>query len=311
MSHSPTLSGRTTYGFILTLIVCLLWGIFPIAAKAVLLETDPYTFNFYRFSLPLIVLWIFLARRRQLPTLWRGTQRPLLKRVLAASSLLIINYVLFALALGRITPSSAQILIQIGTMVLLLSGIFLFGERFSKGQWTGCLIFVIGLFVFFFYRIVDMFSGIGSYAVGMGLMVLAALAWATYAILQKPLLEHISSAQILLVIFIFGVLVFLPLSAPLSIFSLSTQALLGLAFCTSSTLIGTGCFAEALAHWEASKISATLSTIPLFTLLFMQLFKHLPGFTIVPEPITLFTIVGALLVVSGATVVAIGKQASS
>lgn len=308
MSRSHTLSGRTTYGFILTIIVCVLWGIFPIAAKAVLLETDPFTFNFYRFSLPLIILWVFLARRRQLPTLWRGAQRPLLRPVLVASTLLIANYVLFAFAMGRITPSSAQILIQIGTMMLLLSGVFLFGERFSRWQWLGCLTFVVGLATFFFYRIVDMFNGIGSYAIGMGLMILAALTWSAYAILQKPLLEHVSSAQILLVIFIFGVLVFLPLSDPLSIFTLSTQALLGLAFCTTSTLIGTGCFAEALAHWEASKISATLTTIPLFTLLFMQILKHHPGFTITAEPITLFTLTGALLVVCGATMVAIAKR---
>lgn len=308
MSNTHTLSGRTTYGFVLTIIVCVLWGVFPIAAKAVLLETDPFTFNFYRFFLPTIILWGFLARRRQLPTLWRGTQRPLLKRVLAAAALLIANYLFFAFALGRITPSSAQILIQVGTMMLLLSGVFLFGERFSKWQWLGCLTFLIGLATFFFYRIMDMFDGFGSYAIGMGLMILAAITWAVYAILQKPLLEHISSAQILLVIFILGIVVFLPLADPLAIFTLSMPALLGLGFCTASTLIGTGCFAEALAHWEASKISATLTTIPLFTLLFMQLLKHHPAFNITAEPITLFTISGALLVVCGATMVAIAKR---
>ena len=308
MSDANTLSGRTTYGFVLTMIVCVLWGIFPIAAKAVLLETDPYTFNFCRFLLPAIILWVFLARRRQLPTLWRGAQRPLLKRVLIIAALLIANYLFFAFALGRITPSSAQILIQVGTMTLLLSGVFLFGERFSKWQWLGCLTFLVGLITFFFYRILAMFDGFGSYAIGMGLMVLAALTWATHAILQKPLLNRISSAQILLVIFILGVLVFFPLSDPLAILSLSTPALLGLGFCTISTLLGTGCFAEALAHWEASKISATLTTIPLFTMLFMQLLKHYPGFNIVAEPITMLTITGTLLVVCGATVVAMGKR---
>ena len=308
MSTTHTLSGRSAYGFVLTITTCVLWGLFPIGAKAVLQETDPFTFNFFRFSLPVIVMWVFLARRRQLPTLWRGPQRPLRKRVFIATGLLIANYVLFAYAMGRITPGSAQILIQIGTMMLLLSGVFLFGERFTKWQWLGCLTFIIGLVTFFFYRIQDMFHGVGSYAIGMGLMILAAITWASYAILQKPLLAHISSAQILLIICIVGVLFFLPLSNPMVITSLSTQALLGLGFCTTSTLIGTGCFAEALAHWEASKISATLSTIPLFTLLFMQIFKHHPDFNIVAEPITLLTLSGALLVVCGATVVAIGGK---
>jgi drug/metabolite transporter (DMT)-like permease len=303
-----TLSGRSTYGFFLTITVCILWGIFPIAAKAVLLETDPHTFNFYRFSLPVVILWGFLAQRRQLPTLLRGQQRPILKRVLVASALLIANYILFAFALGRITPSAAQVLIQTGTMLLLLSGIFIFGERFSKRQWLGCLIFMVGLITFFYYRILDTFDGIGSYGIGMILMIMAAITWASYAILQKPLLNDISPAQILLVVFALGVLVFLPLASPSDILTMSTPAMLGLSFCTISTLIGTSFFAEALAHWEASKISATLTTIPLFTIFFMWGLSFSPAFNITPEPITVLTISGALLVVFGASLVALEKQ---
>jgi len=303
-----TLSGRSTYGFVLTLTVCVLWGIFPIAAKSVLLETDPYTLNFYRFSLPSVILWMFLLRRRQLPSLWRGAQRPLLKRVLIASFLLIGNYIFFAFALGHITPSGAQVLIQAGTMMLLLSGVFLFGEQFSTRQWLGCLTFMAGLVSFFFYHILDMFDGFGSYAIGMGLMLLAAVTWAAYAILQKPLLDKISSAQILLVVFALGVVVFLPLADLSAVLSMSISALIGLSFCVLSTLVGTACFAEALAHWEASKISATLTTIPLFTLLFMQVLSRYPGFKISAEPISGLTIFGALLVVCGAGMVAIGKR---
>ena len=308
MSSESTLSGRSLYGFTLTMAVCVLWGIFPIAAKTVLMETDPYTLNFYRFSLPVIVLYVFLRRRRQLPTLWRGPQRHLRMRVLIASALLIGNYLFFSYALGRITPGGAQVLIQVGTMTLLLSGIFLFGEHFSMRQWLGCAIFFSGLVIFFFYRILSMFGGIDSYAIGMGLMILAALSWASYAILQKPLLREITTAQILLVVFALGVTVFVPLADLGAILTLSPAALIGLAFCIASTLIGTGFFAEALAHWEASKISATLTTIPLFTLLFVQLLSHYFGFNIDAEPITSLTIIGALLVVFGATLVAIGKR---
>lgn len=306
MNTGHPLSGRRGYGVALTMVVCVLWGLFPIAAKAVLLETDPYTLNFYRFSLPLIIMSVFLWRRRQLPTLWRGAQKPLRGRVLLASALLIGNYLLFAYALGRITPGAAQVLIQVGTMVLLLSGVFLFGEKFLPRQWLGCAVFLTGLVVFFLHRIAEMFHGFNSYAVGMGIMLLAALCWAFYAVLQKPLLKDISSIQILVVVFTIGVIIFLPLAELGALSRLSPMALAGLAFCSFSSLVGTAAFAEALAHWEASRISATLTSIPLFTLLFMQLFSLHPGFNITPEPITAFTISGALLVVAGASVVALG-----
>lgn len=306
MNSNSQLSGRRGYGIALTMMVCVLWGFFPIAAKAVLMETDPYTLNFYRFVLPLIIMWVFLWRRRQLPSLWRGQQKPLRGRVLLAAVLLIGNYILFAYGLGRITPGASQVLIQVGTMVLLLSGVFLFGEKFLPRQWLGCAVFVTGLLIFFLHRIVEMFDGFNSYAVGMGIMLLAALSWALYAVIQKPLLKDISSIQILVVVFAIGVIMFLPLAELSAISRLSTFALAGLGFCTFSTLIGTAAFAEALAHWEASRISASLTSIPLFTLLFMQLLSLHPEFHIPPEPITTATVLGALLVVGGASLVALG-----
>ncbi len=272
------------------------------------MEADPYTLNFYRFSLPVAVLYFYLRGRGQLPTLWRGPQRHLRARVLIAAILLIGNYLFFAYALGRITPGAAQVLIQVGTMTLLLSGIFLFGEPFSRLQWLGCAIFFGGLVTFFFYRILTMFNGIDSYAIGMGLMLIAALMWATYAILQKPLLREINPAQILLVVFTLGVVVFLPMADLTLVLTFSPLALTGLTFCIISTLVGTAFFAEALAHWEASKISATLTTIPLFTLLFMQALSEYPNFNIDAEPITTLTIIGALLVVFGASLVALSKR---
>ena len=308
MSTAHTLSGRSTYGFVLTAIVCVLWGVFPIAAKAVLLETDPYTFNFYRFLMPVFVLWAFLARRSQLPELWRGKHRPIRKRVFLAAVLLIANYMLFAFALGRITPSAAQILIQTGTIMILLSGVFLFGETFSKRQWLGCLVFMIGLTTFFFYRILDMFDGLASYTIGMGLMILAAITWACYAILQKPLLTHISPAQILLVVFAMGLAVFFPAADLGAIMTLSAGALLGLGFCSASTLVGTTLFAEAMAHWEASKISALLTTIPLVTMFAMKGLSYFPSFDIKDEPITTLSLSGAILVVVGAAMVAVTRS---
>mgnify|MGYP002700168730 CR=1 FL=1 len=300
-----TTSGRSAYGFSLVLLACVIWGFFPIAAKGITSQLDAHTINFYRFAIAGLMLLPFLIARGSLPRLVdKGSTRDNL-RLLACALLLIINYFLYIIGVQHITPSATQILIQFSTVMLLLAGVFFFGERLSRRQWLGCLIFLAGLVIFFYPRIVTMLDGFNDYALGMGLISLAAICWTGYAVLQKQLLLHFTSSQIMLVVYCLGALVFLPLAQPLSILELGTPGLLLLLFCGTSTLVGSGSFSEAMAHIEASKASAMLSTLPVFTILFMWCLSFVPGFTITPEPLTSLTLSGAALVVFGALMVAL------
>jgi len=300
-----TTSGRSAYGFGLVLLACVIWGFFPIAAKGITSQLDPHTINFYRFAIAGFMLLPFLIARGSLPRLVeKGNARHNL-RLLACALLLIINYFLYIIGVQHITPSATQILIQFSTVMLLLAGVFFFGEHLSRRQWLGCFIFLAGLVIFFYPRIVAMLDGFNDYALGMGLISLAAICWTGYAVLQKQLLLHFTSSQIMLVVYLLGSLVFLPLAQPLSIFELSTPGLLLLFFCGTSTLVGSGSFSEAMAHIEASKASAMLSTLPVFTILFMWCLSFIPGFAITPEPLTSLTLSGAALVVFGALMVAL------
>ncbi len=300
-----TTSGRSAYGFALVLLACVIWGFFPIAAKGITSQLDPHTINFYRFAIAGLMLLPFLVARGSLPRLVdkRNTRHNL--RLAACALLLITNYFLYILGVQRITPSATQILIQFSTVLLLLSGVFFFGERLSRRQWLGCFIFLVGLMVFFYPRITAMLDGFNNYALGMGLISLAAICWTGYAVLQKQLLLHFTSSQIMLVVYLLGFLVFLPFAEPLSIVELNTPGLLLLLFCGTSTLVGSGSFSEAMAHIEASKASAMLSTLPVFTIVFMWGLSFIPGFKITPEPLTVLTLSGAALVVFGALMVAL------
>jgi len=303
-----TTSGRSAYGFCLVLLACVIWGLFPIAAKGITSQLDPHTINFYRFAIAGLMLLPFLIARGALPRLAdKGSARYNL-RLIACALLLIINYFLYIIGVGHITPSATQILIQFSTVMLLLAGVFFFGEQLSRRQWLGCLIFLGGLAVFFYPRIIIMLDGFNDYTLGMGLISLAAICWTGYAVLQKQLLLHFTSSQIMLMVYLFGTLVFLPLAQPLSIFQLDTPGLLLLLFCGTSTLVGSGSFSEAMAHIEASKASAMLSTLPVFTILFMWCLSFIPGFAITPEPLTSTTLSGAALVVFGALMVALKKH---
>lgn len=302
------ISGRRAYGFSLTLLACTLWGLFPIAVKSVLLELDPYTVNFYRFSLAGTLLLPFVYSRGRLTGLHRTGTTRLRLRLLICAALLIANYFFYTLGVQRITPGGTQVLIQLSTVLLLISGVFFFGETFTRRQWFGCAVFMCGLAVFFYPRIIVMLGGVDSYAIGMGLITLAAVTWTAYAVLQKQLLMNFSSSQIMLVIYALGALAFLPFSHPGNISALSAGNLLLLIFCGASTLLGAGSFSEALAHLEASKISAMMTTLPVFTLLFMWCLSFYPSFNVAAEPFTITTVAGATLVVAGALVVALQKH---
>lgn len=307
MTDAHRSSGRWQIGLLLTLVTCTLWGVLPIAAKGVLQELDPYTLNFYRFAIAGLLLWPYLARRRQIPPL------SVLKRgktsgwVLLCGLFLAGNYTSYILAVERMTPGGAQVLIQLAVVLFLISSVVLFKESFSARQWSGCLLFVVGLLVFFHRRILAMADGFDAYAVGMGLMVLSACSWACYASLQKQLLTRFTSPQIMLMLYGLGTIGFLPWSEPLQILQLSSPTLLLLLFCGASTLIGSGSFSEALAHWEGSRISAVLATTPLFTLTFMWGLSFYPGFAIEQEPLTPVVLSGALMVVLGAALVAVSR----
>lgn len=300
-----TTSGRSAYGFGLVLLACVTWGFFPIAAKGITHQLDAHTINFYRFAIAGIMLLPFLITRGSLPRLVDKSRARHNLRLVACALLLIVNYFFYIIGVQHITPSATQILIQFSTVMLLLAGVFFFGERLSRRQWLGCLIFLAGLVIFFYPRIIAMVDGFNDYALGMGLISLAAICWTGYTVLQKQLLLHFTSSQIMLVVYLLGSLVFLPLAQPLSIFELSTTGLLLLIFCGTSTLIGSSSFSEAMAHIEASKASAMLSTLPVFTILFMWCLSFIPGFAITPEPLTGLTLSGAALVVFGALMVAL------
>lgn len=301
-----TTSGRWVYGLMLTLVTCFMWGTLPIAMKILLADLDPFTVCFYRFALSGICLWPFLASRRQLPPASLIKNPRLLLWVAVCALLLVGNNGFYILALARMSPAAAQVLIQLATVLFLLSGVIFFHERFSSRQWLGCLVFLLGLGVFFYPRIIAMLTGFDAYAIGMGLMLISAVCWSTYAVLQKQLQAGFSSAQIMLLIYLIGSLGFLPLAHPTEIIKLDLVGVLLLLFCGASTLIGSGSFSEALTHWEASRIAAVLTTAPLFTLAIAWALSLLPGTHIDREPTTILVLIGALLVVLGATLAAVG-----
>jgi drug/metabolite transporter (DMT)-like permease len=300
-------SGRWRLGLALSLLTVFLWGILPIALRVTLQALDAYTLTWFRFLASFALLTMYLGVRRELPSL--DKLRAASWQLLAiATVFLAINYILYLLGLALTTAANAQVLIQLAPVLLGFGGLVLFKERYSLSQWVGVGVLTFGFVLFFNSQLRNLVTTQGQYLIGSALIVLAALAWAVYALAQKQLLQQLCSANIMLLIYGGSAILFAPFAKPQVIFTLSPWHWGVLLFCALNTLVAYGSFAEALEHWEASRVSAILAVTPIVTITSQGVSTILMPSLIAPENLGILGILGAILVVAGSMFVALGHK---
>jgi len=300
-------SGRHRLGLALATTTMSLWAVLPIALRGVLEVLDPYTITWARFLASTFLLGGILAARRDLPSLRAvGSSRVLL--LVVATLFLATNYVAFLIGLGWTSAADAQVLIQLGPILLSLGGIAVFRERFTRLQWTGLAVLLAGLCVFVAARLGDAALAGRGLVPGMAMILLAAVTWAVYGLAQKQLLHTFRSTHVLLCVYAGCALVFAPFSAPASLLSLDLPHAALLGFCALNTVVGYGSFAESLAHWEASRVGAVLALTPISTLAIAAGVDALAPDWGVGQTLSWGGWIGALLVVAGSLAASLGAE---
>ena len=302
--HRPT--GRWRLGLLLALVTASLWATLPVALKVALEQLDPYTLTWARFAFAAVVLGAWLAWRRGFAA-FRGLPSRGWGLLALAGAMLIGNYVFYLLGLHHTTPANAQLLIQAAPLLMAVGGILVFGERYNAAQWFGLAAIVAGLVMFFRDQSAAPPPGM-RYAWGSFLVLVGALVWAIYAMAQKQLLQRLSSAQILVVIYAIATIVLLPFADFGALARLDGFHALALGYCAINTLGAYGAFAEALAHWEASRVSVVLALTPLLTVGTVELAHWLSPGLVAPERIALWGWIGAALVVAGSAITSLMRD---
>jgi drug/metabolite transporter (DMT)-like permease len=303
--HRP--SGRLALGFGLASTTMLLWGVLPLALRRALREIDPVTLTGVRFTVSAVVLCAVLAATGRLPAL-RGLDRTGLRLLAVATLGLAANYIGYLLGLDHTSPANAQVMIQTGPLLLALGGLLVFGERFNRLQWIGFGVLVLGLGVFFAGQLAALGRELGRYLAGVAWIGFAAITWAIYGLAQKQLLRTLSSQGVMLCIYVGCALFFVPFSQPSVLWKLTAEGWWVLAFCTANTLVAYGAFAAALEHWEASRVSAVLALTPLGTLAATVVAARALPAEGIPDPLSATSWAGALLVVGGSLLTALGRR---
>ena len=291
-------------GFLLSLVAAMLWGVLPVALKELLLGMDATTIVWYRFLVAGIVLLGWLLAKRRLPDLMQVGGRVRLLLLIAALGL-CANYFLFSFSLNFVNAETSEAVIQLTTLFLILGGVVVYREPFLGFQKLGTGFIVLGLVLFFNERLQTFGDLNNNESVGVIIVVFAAVTWTLYALLQKQLLRHFSSVQILLCIYAVSIVVLLPFIEPGVLLGLDGWHLALLAFCCLNTLVAYGSFAEALNLWDASKVSATLALAPLFTIGSLKLIVFLNPAYEFSDRLSTLSLLGAGLLVLGSVLTAL------
>lgn len=304
--HQTT--GKSLLGLLLALMTAVLWGILPIALKMLLDILTANTITAIRFIAAAVIVGIWLGARGKLPQMALLRSSKVAWLMLIAVLGLLSNYIMYLSGLNYLTAETGQVVIQLAPFLMMLGGVVLFKERLLLWQKVGALLLVAGLLLFFNQRLVQLILQAGNETVGILLVIAAAITWAAYALAQKQLLVHFSSKQIMYLLYVAGTLAFIPVSDLAPLLTMSSLHWVLLIFCCLNTVVAYGAFAEALHHWEASKVSAVLAVTPLFTILFANIVGWLFPAYLLPQQLNIWSWLGALLVVAGSALTALAPQ---
>ena len=104
-------SGRWRLGLALALATTILWGTLPVVLKMLLAGMDAPTITWYRFSIATAGLGLYLVLKRSFPT-----PRGSFWLLGLAAAALCANHLIFLFGLDRISPETAQVVIQLAPM---------------------------------------------------------------------------------------------------------------------------------------------------------------------------------------------------
>lgn len=293
-------------GFLLAFTAAVMWSLLPIILQPILTVMNAQTIVWFRFMIATIGLFCLLALSKKLPKLTALNAR-YWKFVLLGILGLAANFYLYNLSLKYIPATASQIISPFSSFAMLLSGIWLFKERFGLHQKIGLILLLIGLPLFFNDRFAD-FVAMNQFSLGIFIGVSATLIWVCYGIAQKMLLTKFNSQQILLMIYTGCTIVFSPFATVSQTSHLSPFILGCLVFCCLNTLIAYGSYAEALNRWEVSKVSMVMPMMPILTIIFTQFVHWIDPKHFSAPNLNSISYLGAILVVLGALSASAGHK---
>ena len=265
LSHNaPQANNHAQLGLIFISVAIVFWGMLPIALKLSGAFIDPVTLTWFRFLVALVVSILIQWSAGSLKQ-FAALDAKVWLRLVLAGVFLMLNYVSFVYSLDYLAPGAAQLNFQTSPFFLAFGGVLFFKERLNAVQLSCFATLALGMLMFF-HPYLDL-SGANNHQVWIGVMIIqfSALSWTSYALLQKSLLNRLSPANVLLVIYGLGIFVMAPFSDFSQFVSMDSFEWQIALFCAANTLIAYGCFGQSMKYWPTAQVSAMLALTPVFS----------------------------------------------
>jgi drug/metabolite transporter (DMT)-like permease len=297
METEPGRVERPLRGLLLATLTSVLWGTVPVAGKVALGGMSAPLLSVLRLVAAGLLLVLLLGRTR-----FRSLGTPSRLVYLAALGL-GANYVFYMWGLEHAGAGTSQVLIQTAPLFLILLGILALGERPSAWEWGGMAGAGLGVFLVSCEEI----AGVSGSALGIGLVLASALAWAIYAVAHKRLGRDHASGGTMCWIFLLSVLVVAPTVPFAPVRTADPVQVAAIAYLCLNTLVAYWCFAEALRHIRATTAAVIATLGPAITFGLLAVTNRMDQPYVPYEEITAVKIAGSVLVVAG-VVLAITKS---
>ncbi len=275
----------------------LLWGVQPLAIALTVGKIPGGALAFAKIATALAAIACGKLLKGHRPSLPKS--RPLL--VLATAASLAVSYYLYNACFRYLTPGGTQMYFLTSRLFLALAGIFLFKETFRRVQWLAFAALIAGFGLYFHDQL--RVSGEG-YALGVLMALGSAATWAAFAVGQKKLLAHYTSAQALLLLYALATLFLAPLADVQPFAHLGVVELAALFVVCATNVAAFFLFSESLRHWDTTKIAAVSTLTPLATVVLVAL-ASLVSPVFHPEPLNFLSAGGAVVAVLAAAAIAL------
>jgi drug/metabolite transporter (DMT)-like permease len=292
-------SGHFLRGILFSVVTALLWGVLPITLKISLQGFTIGTIAWFRFSLAFLLLGFFLQFKGSRPL--NILRKPPWMGVFGGLCL-TANYYWVTLGVKISGPSNMAVLIQTASVFLVLTGVFVFCERFTTRQIFGMFVVVAGLSMFFF----DQQSRVvmsSEYYFADFLIIMSAIVWVGYMISQKFLSREYGAQSLNFLVYTVATVMLVGTVEWLEFATAGFNAWWALIFCGVNTLIAYGALAEAVKYIPLSLISVIISLNPLITLIGMEILPAIGFANLQPDLVGMVGYFGGAIAVTGVTLV--------
>ncbi|MEE9441088.1 MAG: DMT family transporter [candidate division Zixibacteria bacterium] len=272
-----------------------------IAARYVLLQTDPLAVAFFRYCISATILCSIAIRISKNGKSIPITSADKKKIIILGLVIIMLNQTLYLVGQKFTTAAHGGILFATTPVFVYLMAMRHLGEKWSLKKGLGILLTVAGAALIFGEDIIDFSDNI---LLGNIIILIAVVAWGYYTVYGKPLVQKYGAFRITAYSIGAGAIIYFPIgiwravTADLS--NIDAYGWWGLLYISIMTsVIGYSIWYWFLKYMEASRAAVLVNIQPIIAAIL--------GYYILGESISGLFILGGMIIIAGVTVTQLVK----